>query len=44
LRDLEREEGRRKRNQKLDVTLILLMISFLLFIDFICDFFSSMEE
>jgi hypothetical protein len=44
LRVLEREEGKRKRNQKLGVTLILLMIFFLFFIAFICDFFSSMEE
>jgi hypothetical protein len=28
LRVLEREEGKRKRNQKLGVTLILLMFSF----------------
>jgi hypothetical protein len=44
LRDLEREEGKRRRNQKLGVTLILLMIFFLFFIAFICDSFSSMEE
>jgi hypothetical protein len=40
----ERVESRRKRNKKLGVTSILFMISFLNFIDFIYDFFFSIEE